>query len=155
MKVRYTIAANGDEFPDIRVEFCAGVSSAPDDSSFQITIYGGYSLYQGYPYNDVWVLSVPTFTWIKVTPSDKSLGDGSYGRHLQTCHMGNEAQMIVLGGSVQTMHNPSTIVTSTGCSDSHAPLLVLNTNTFQWSDAYNPDLTYTQPVVVYEAIGGG
>ncbi|TGJ78911.1 hypothetical protein E0Z10_g9849 [Xylaria hypoxylon] len=29
------------DLPDLRTEFCAGVSSAPDDSSFQITIHGG------------------------------------------------------------------------------------------------------------------
>lgn len=37
--VWYSVEADGD-IPKDRAEFCAGVSSAPDDSSFQITIHG-------------------------------------------------------------------------------------------------------------------
>ena len=37
----YQQTATGD-LPDPRTEFCAGVSSAPDDSSFQVTIHGGW-----------------------------------------------------------------------------------------------------------------
>lgn len=152
---RFNVTTTGDTPPNRR-EFCAGVSTAPDSSSFQVTIYGGYDL-QGAigPLNDVWVLSIPTFQWINVTPSDQSLGDGSgFGRHFHKCHMGSEAQMIILGGTIQTTSNPTQIVSGTGCDEAHAPLLVLNTNTFEWSDTFTPGLNYTVPVPVFQAIGG-
>jgi hypothetical protein len=38
--VWYSVEATG-HLPGLRAEFCSGVSSAPDDSSFQITIHGG------------------------------------------------------------------------------------------------------------------
>lgn len=38
--VWYLVEATG-EVPPYRGEFCSGVSSAPDDSSFQITMHGG------------------------------------------------------------------------------------------------------------------
>ena len=39
--VWYLVEATGD-LPPLRTEFCSGVSAAADDSSFQITIHGGY-----------------------------------------------------------------------------------------------------------------
>jgi hypothetical protein len=87
------VYATGD-VPDYRGEFAIGVSSAPDDSSFQITIFGGCRLSQsqqheqsislirstaddlliGKALDEVYVLTLPGFVWIKVDAGNSSQG---------------------------------------------------------------------------------
>ncbi|KAI0893124.1 hypothetical protein F4806DRAFT_210602 [Annulohypoxylon nitens] len=97
----YTQKATGD-IPNPRSEFCAGVSAAPDDSSFQVTIHGGVDEYQYLTYNDVYVLTIPSFRWIKIndTGNPDLLGSDSPGRSKINCDVWNEAQLIVSGGRV-------------------------------------------------------
>ncbi|KAF3924017.1 hypothetical protein ABW21_db0205111 [Orbilia brochopaga] len=156
----YTVKAtgghSGDDIPDGRLNFCAGVSAAPDDTSFQITIYGGYKLSNSAPTNKVHVLVLPTFQWLDVTPADQSLGDGAgYGRQTPHCHMWYDAQMIVLGGTIQGNNaKNNTVVNVASCNATHPPLLVLDTTTFEWKDQFNPNRSYSQPVAVYNLIDG-
>ncbi|KAF3936105.1 hypothetical protein ABW20_dc0109653 [Dactylellina cionopaga] len=156
----YTVTATGgrssSDIPDGRLNFCAGVSAAPDDSSFQITIYGGYKLSNVAATNNVHVLIIPTFQWLDVTPDDQSLGDGrSWGRQTPKCLMWNDAQMIVLGGTIQgNLASANEVVNTGSCNVTHPPLLVLDTTTFEWKDEFNPNRSYSQPQVVYELING-
>lgn len=61
----YQQTATGD-VPDMRRRFCAGVTWAADQSSYNIYLYGGLSMP---PYtmgfDDVYILTIPSFTWIK------------------------------------------------------------------------------------------
>lgn len=153
---RYNVTATGD-IPQGRISFCAGVSSAPDSTSFQITIYAGYTLRHDSPLNDVYVLTVPAFVWINVTPPDSALGSGGNGRHEASCSMWNEAQMIVFGGiiaNVDLTTGNSTAINNNGCNPAAPPLLVLNTVTYQWQSSFSPTLVYSQPRDVYLVIGG-
>ncbi|KAK6544630.1 hypothetical protein TWF694_001319 [Orbilia ellipsospora] len=155
----YSIEATGatgeDDIPTPRLSFCSTVSAAPDDSSFQITIYGGFWLSAAAATNKVHVLILPTFQWLDVTPKDQTLGDGNYGRQSHRCALWNDAQMIVLGGIIQGINSRNNTPVNTGtCNSTHPPLLVLDTTTFEWVDTFNPNKSYSQPKQIYDVIGG-
>lgn len=85
--------------PKIRVNPCAVVAAAPDGSSYNIYMFGGQNLQPAgnqEQYQDMWILSVPSFTWIEVDQSKQSV---PYGRSGHTCNIWN-AQMVMVGGYV-------------------------------------------------------
>lgn len=145
----FNVTATGD-VPVGRINMCAGVSAAPDDSSFQITIYGGYNLRFGNPANDMYVLSVPSFQWINVTPQDAD----PYGRWEHSCAVWNDAQMIVLGGLMKESTGNGAIVNANGCNASHPPLAIIDTTQFTFQTQFNPQRSYSVPQAVYNVIGG-
>ncbi|KAK6506285.1 hypothetical protein TWF506_011203 [Arthrobotrys conoides] len=91
----------------MRAEFCLVVNSATDGSHHKIVLYGGWSQLRGAAYADVWVLSLPSFRWIKVedennpdTPPFRNLDNpqvGDIGRTQHRCNIYKNAQMIVTG----------------------------------------------------------
>ncbi|KAK8018375.1 hypothetical protein PG991_007565 [Apiospora marii] len=87
------------EAPPVRVNPCAVVFSAPDASSFNIYLYGGQNLLPvagQTQYTDLWILTVPSFTWIKV---DIEKDGEPPARAGHTCHA-RDGQMIVVGGYI-------------------------------------------------------
>jgi len=85
--------------PKIRVNPCAVVAAAPDGSSYNIYMFGGQNLVPAgsqEQYQDMWILSVPSFTWIEVDQSKQSV---PYGRSGHTCNIWN-GQMVMVGGYV-------------------------------------------------------
>ncbi|KAI1503772.1 hypothetical protein F5X99DRAFT_89796 [Biscogniauxia marginata] len=87
------------EAPQVRVNLCAVIFSAPDASSFNIYLYGGQNLLpygQQIQYTDVWILTVPSFTWIKV---DLPGGNEPPARAGHQC-AARDGQMIIVGGYV-------------------------------------------------------
>ncbi|KAI1087586.1 hypothetical protein F5B19DRAFT_62672, partial [Rostrohypoxylon terebratum] len=117
----YTQNAIGD-IPNPRSQFCAGVSAAPDDSSFQVTIHGGLDSERFIAYNDVYVLTIPSFRWIKINDSGNPdlLNSDSTGRTLHHCDVWNETQLIVSGGQVlvASFHpQPTGTTSSTGTAE--------------------------------------
>ena len=145
----YNTTASGD-VPVGRINMCAGVSSAPDDSSFQILIYGGYNLHFGNPANDMYVLSIPSFRWINVTPDNPD----PYGRWEHTCVMWQDAQMVVLGGLMKLSGGDGPVINANGCNSSHPPLMVIDTTGFTTQPQFNPQRSYSVPQAVYKVIGG-
>lgn len=94
----YRQATSGSP-PDVRVNPCAVVASSADGTSTQLYMFGGQNLIpQGEQkqYDDMWILSIPSFTWIEVDMSDQSVPPGRAG-HM--CAAWN-SQMIVWGGYV-------------------------------------------------------
>ncbi|TPX12457.1 uncharacterized protein E0L32_006869 [Thyridium curvatum] len=87
------------EAPSVRVNPCAVVASAPDASSFQIYLFGGQNL-QPYKdqiqYNDMYILSIPSFTWVRV---DQGGSNKPSPRAGHTCNL-RDGQMVVVGGYV-------------------------------------------------------
>ncbi|KAF2137356.1 uncharacterized protein K452DRAFT_235964 [Aplosporella prunicola CBS 121167] len=146
----YRQQATGD-IPPKRSEFCAVVSSAPDDSSFQITIYGGWDLAEDQAYDDIYVLSIPSFRWIRVNGSDPKT---SPGRHRHKCDMWNDAQMIVSGGRVNLGVGNETTVLNDKCNSTYPPFKVLDTSTYTWRTQFEPKIEYSVPDVVATIIGG-
>ncbi|ROV88241.1 hypothetical protein VSDG_09031 [Cytospora chrysosperma] len=94
----YTQKTSGTT-PQMRQRFCSGVTWADDQSSYNIYLYGG----AGMPpdtagYDDVYILTIPTFTWIKLYPNNGSV-TGQYPHHSMSCNVVNRSQMIIIGGT--------------------------------------------------------
>ncbi|KAH8163716.1 hypothetical protein CIB48_g4530 [Xylaria polymorpha] len=141
--------------PELRTEFCAAVSSAPDDSSFQITLHAGWDGVNKHAFNDVYVLSVPSFRWIKVQDSaNPDLNGGNQpGRNRHKCTMWNETSMFVVGGEITLGLGDTSLLTET-CNQAYPPIKVLDTSSYTWQTEFNPSLTYSVPEVVTSVIGG-
>jgi len=144
--------------PRVRVNPCAVIASAPDASSFNIYLYGGQNLqpYAGQiQYSDMYILSIPSFTWIKVEQN----GNAPLPRAGHTCNL-RDGQIIVVGGYVN--------VTTTPCES--PGVFVFDASTLKWTNRFRaldhpPDLHpdnsvlansygYRVPDLVASVIGG-
>ncbi|KPM45506.1 hypothetical protein AK830_g1110 [Neonectria ditissima] len=143
--------------PPVRVNPCAVVASAPDASSFQIYLFGGQDLPFGNQtqYNDMYILTIPSFTWIKVDQSDQ---DPPSPRAGHSCAM-YDGQIVVVGGTRKDM-----LCDKPG-------MYVFDASTLTWRDKFSagghkadwhPDNLvlagshgYVVPSAVQEVIGGG
>ena len=91
---KQTTAGN---YPTLRVNPCAVAASAPDGSSTNVYMYGGQNLL---PYKsqvqvgDMWILTIPSFTWIQVDTTGQSVPPARVGH---TCNIW-DGQIIVVGG---------------------------------------------------------
>ncbi|KAL4925630.1 uncharacterized protein BDV17DRAFT_283775 [Aspergillus undulatus] len=137
----YNQNTTGD-IPPMLTSFCSVYASAQDRSSHNIYIYGGYDgLSQANDSSDdVYVLTVPSFEWIKLYD-----GDGEqYGRRQHKCVKPYPDQMLVLGGMKRV------------ASDCIDMIRVFNLNTGRFQDSYNPDAwgEYEVPDLVAGRIGG-
>ncbi|KAK5664257.1 hypothetical protein OQA88_475 [Cercophora sp. LCS_1] len=93
----YKQNATGD-VPEMRARFCAGASWAPDQSSYNIYLYGGAGMPPSTAgFDDVYILTIPTFQWIKLYPDGPATGD--YPHHSLTCNVISNSQMMIIGGS--------------------------------------------------------
>lgn len=128
--------------PGQLTEFCSVVAGANDSSSFNVYIYGGYDGLNSNdaPSDDVWILSIPAFTWIKAYS-----GTASHGRSAHKCVAPYPDQMFVIGGVHQ---NQATCVDGI--------IQVFNLNTLEFQDSYTPSTwsPYAVPSVVTAVIGG-
>jgi hypothetical protein len=105
-------------------QFCTTVASSADGSHHEIFVYGGWDSNGGDAQGDVWILTVPSFTWIKAEPS----GRKGTARQNHVCVSPYPDQMIVIGGT-GTGETPPTFNNSVD---------VFNLNTFNWTGAYDP-----------------
>jgi hypothetical protein len=124
---------------------CAVVARAQDGSSFNIYYYGGYDglTQASEPFNDdVWVLSLPSFTWTQLT---KSTAEGRAGHK---CVMPYPDQMFAIGGY------PYLPGAEVKCLDE--TIRVLNLSTGEWLSRYDPSVhaDYLVPSAVVDKIGG-
>lgn len=110
--------------PKYRVNPCAVVASAADGSSHNVYMYGGQSSQPAKDqtqYDDMWILSIPSFTWIEVDQSKQSV---PYARAGHSCHV-YDGQMIVLGGYV-----------GKELSCDSPGIYVFNMSSLQWSNQF-------------------
>ena len=111
------------KYPILRVNPCAVAASAADGSSTNIYMFGGQNLIptgNQTQYDDMWILTIPSFTWISVDMSDQSVPAGRTGH---TCNIW-DGQMIVVGGYTGPPQN------GLGC-DSGFYIFNLSNNTWQ------------------------
>jgi hypothetical protein len=79
------------EVPEMRRRFCAGATWADDHSSYNIYLYGGLGVApDGVGFDDVYILSLPSFTWIKWWKADPAPGNP---HHSMTCNVINRSQV--------------------------------------------------------------
>ena len=151
--------------PSIRVDPCAVAASAADGSSTNIYMFGGQNLTpygDQEQYDDMWILTVPSFTWIKVDQTNQSVPAPRAGH---TCNIW-DGQMIVVGGYVPknlTCDSPGIFVFDASQLKWRTSFTVLNganaqnQQSAQAQDAYglSGSYGYQVPAVVQSVIGGG
>lgn len=134
------------EAPGQLTRGCAVVAPARDRSSFNIYYYGGYDgMASTNAFNDdVWVLSIPSFTWTKITSSTNKDG----GRAGHKCFMPYPDQMLVIGGYQTLTGNAPTCLRET--------IRVFNLTSGVWLPRYDPakHADYGVPGAVVGKIGG-
>lgn len=142
-KPRYLQNTTGD-IPPQTASFCSVVAAAADNSSYNVYIYGGYNGVdaESPPSDDVYVLSVPSFIWIKVYS-----GELVHARSGHKCVKAYPDQIFVLGGIFE---GDSTICLDGGF------IQVFNLNGLRFQDSYNPEIwnQYQVPSLITDKIGG-
>ncbi|KAH8730040.1 hypothetical protein GQ44DRAFT_816576 [Phaeosphaeriaceae sp. PMI808] len=150
----YNQTATG-QVPLSRRQFCAGVTWPEDRSSFNIYLYGGYGFGTPAAFDDVYILSLPSFKWVKGYPLGGT-DSNQFGHGGCSANVMNKNQMMVIGG---WFPNPT-------FGDCDAPdaqgqhNMVMGNNSGKaengiW-DKYDPKLTtYAVPSLVVAVIGGG
>jgi hypothetical protein len=147
----HTQSISGSDHPGQLTGFCAvlaaqnGGSTQSSTPAFNIYAYGGYNgiigpgvdLLLAQPKNDVWVLSVPSFTWTKVYD-----GNLTQGRYFHSCFAPYPDQMLVIGG----------VGFESNCVDSI--IKIFNLNTLEWQTGYDPAVwsEYRTPQIVASTI---
>ncbi|KAJ5929293.1 hypothetical protein N7454_007141 [Penicillium verhagenii] len=133
-KTWYLQNTTGDTPPQL-TEFCSVLASAADGSSHNIYIYGGETgtEYSETASDDVYVLSLPSFTWVKVYN-----GTNTHGRSRHTCIKVYPDQMLAIGGlRVDTSHClEDGMIVNFNLNN----LTFQNYNPAEWSDYKVPDL---------------
>lgn len=141
--------AEGD-FPSGRWYFCAVAASAPDNSSHNIFMYAGEAQdTEGKEaYSDLWILSVPSFRWIRVdvdSPARKSQG----------CTAVAEKYMLTYGGVPSGWGEEGD---KDACEQENYGLRLFDMSTLAWTSKYDGPSSGTNgvkvPKLVYDAIGG-
>ena len=141
----FEITATGDT-PPRRSSFCSGLSSAPDDSSFQMTIHGGYNYADNTVYSDIYVLTMPAFHWVLIQEGNNLNNNNPGARRRHLCSVYQDRQMLVLGGDVSN---------EVRCDSNVPPMRLLDTSTFNFSSTFPSSNTkYEVPPQVYNIIGG-
>ncbi|KAK2589931.1 hypothetical protein QQS21_012394 [Conoideocrella luteorostrata] len=132
--------------PEIRTRGCAVVAPASDYSSFNIYYYGGFDgIHQSEDFSDeVWVLSVPSFTWTLINK-----GTPKHGRSGHKCFTPYPDQMMVFGGSAPQRGSPP------DCLD-QGPVVIFNLTSGEWMSSYSPTkyAAYGVHHAIISAIGG-
>ncbi|KAK7754885.1 hypothetical protein SLS62_003199 [Diatrype stigma] len=149
------------EAPSPRVDFCVVVVAAPDNSSFNIYMYGGKnttSLFlagQDEYFDDIWVLSIPSFTWTKVY-------QGVLPRFGHTCHVVGNRQMITVGGiNGTTSHGTnasgteSASATTDSCDWEWMGVAILDLTSMAWGSVFDRDKPRYQVSALISAVVGG
>lgn len=130
------------DIPPPRIDSCTVVGSAPDNSSHNIYMFGGWDPTRPNTwYDEVYVLSLPSFTWVKMYYAESP-------RYGHTCHAVGR-QMITTGG-----HNIRRNVTDYCDWELHG-IAVLDMPTMTWGSIFNATLgQYEVSKDVVDKIGG-
>ncbi|KAF2141130.1 uncharacterized protein K452DRAFT_288500 [Aplosporella prunicola CBS 121167] len=126
------------EAPSVRDEFCMAGTQGKD--SYELFVFGGWTVATGKTHSDSFILSLPAFRWFK-GPTDTAPRVGL------TCHtVGSGRQVLVIGGqndnlnSTARWQDPDPWTQGLGIFDMTA---------LEWSDGYDADAAdYESPQVV-------
>lgn len=116
-------------------------------------MYGGYDPIQSIMYDDVYVLSLPSFTWTKVYSGDNP----KFGH---TCHVAGKRQMLSVGGALNaSMYAVETTgklpdLSTTKC-DRWGGVGLFDLTNLTWGSFFNQHAPeYQVPNKVVDVIGG-
>lgn len=112
-------------FPDTPLaQFCTVVAPNKNGTEHDIFVYGGWDGNTSLPTSDVWVLSVPSFTWTKADNGEPA----GIPRQGHTCTSAYPDQMIAIGGTKQ-YGMPFEL---------NQAVDVYDLNNLRWTGAYDP-----------------
>ena len=123
-----------------RVNPCAVLAS--DSGRQNIYMYGGQNVFDSAPrpqYDDMWILALPSFTWIQVT----GMSGNPAGRSGHTCHV-VRGQMVVVGGYLGP-------VSTTQCDS--PGIYVFDMSSLEWQSSFDSESSYSVPSLVVSAAG--
>ncbi|KAF2117870.1 hypothetical protein BDV96DRAFT_405557 [Lophiotrema nucula] len=136
--------------PASRRQFCAGITWADDHSSYNIYLYGGFGMENGTGFDDAYILSLPSFTWIRAWPTDNSTQAYPHGGC--SANVIHRDQMLIIGG---WFTNSDTCDSPNGFGQHNMNMGYNGPSKTLW-DKYDPKVsTYFVPTPVIAAIGGG
>jgi len=142
-----SVESDGSAFPTPRGYTCNAVVPAKDKSSYNIYAYGGGGRGGGDGLDDMWVLSLPSFVWIKFWEK------GNFRTIGMSCTLFNENQVLLVGPRVKRIgDNPN--ADQTQCR----PLWsVYDITQSKWVTEFDPLRTELAPVHrnISKVIGGG
>lgn len=137
---RWYVQATSGTPPPVSAQACAVVASSQDNKTHNIYLYGGYDgTKPSAPSDDVWILSLPSFTWVKALA-----GTSNHGRYAHVCAKPYADQMLIVGGTRDCGNELSTTLIAD----------VFNLNTLKWQGSYDPlkYSDYVTPSIVSDAI---
>ncbi|OJJ29700.1 hypothetical protein ASPWEDRAFT_122305 [Aspergillus wentii DTO 134E9] len=134
----YRQKASGD-IPSSRLDFCLVAVSAADNSSHNIYMYGGRDF--STDYDELYILSLPSFKWIKVW-------QGESPRWGHTCHVVGKSQLLTVGGADDGNF-------TRGCDWETKMVGVYDLSRGTWGSVYKSyDDAYQVPRTVFREVGG-
>ena len=94
-------------------------------------------------YDDIWVLSLPSFTWTKIY-------QGTSPRYAHTCHIVGNRTMITVGGAADAHYD------STPCDWETKGVGVFDLSRLTWGSVFDVNVgSYGVPASVAAVVGGG
>ncbi|MCJ1394522.1 hypothetical protein MMC18_007401 [Xylographa bjoerkii] len=131
----------GSGIPDKRYMMCAVVGAAPDESSYNIYIFGGFNGTE--MAGDLWVLTLPSAIWIRLYTADIT----NNPKTGSSCNLINDRYVLMAGGCWGTGIG--------NCASYGWDPLLYDIVLGDWSWSYDPALEgYFVPDQVYNVIGG-
>ncbi|KAL2256618.1 hypothetical protein VTK26DRAFT_1396 [Humicola hyalothermophila] len=117
-------------------------------------IYGGAGFPPGATgYDDIYVLTIPSFQWIRGPYPFNSNVSGPYPKSMQTCNIANNAQMLVISGHYSN-NTTFTCDVESVWGEHNMNLGQDNPEGDIWAEYYPALTTYTVPTFIRTAIGG-
>ncbi|RVD88742.1 uncharacterized protein DFL_002916 [Arthrobotrys flagrans] len=147
----YTQRTNGTPPENRFWSGCSVLVAAQDKSSYQIIVYGGAN--NSVTFGDVWALSIPSFTWTKLS-DDIDSNVAAAPRYSPSCNLMKKHTMVVFGGNRviggSTYNFPQ-------CDNNGRLAFFFDLNLLEWSSVVSgaePE-EYRVPQMIYDTIGGG
>ncbi|KAF5529036.1 hypothetical protein FMEXI_14395 [Fusarium mexicanum] len=149
----YTQKTSGNT-PGNRRRFCGGATWAKDHSSYNIYIYGGGGFEPDtIGFDDIYILTIPSFQWIRGPYPTYRNGTGSYPKSMMSCNVIDNAQMLVIGGTYSNATQKVCDVPAIQGAH-NMNLGKQNKEDAIWA-LYQPSLTtYIVPMDIRTAVGG-
>lgn len=122
------------DIPRWRYSGCSVVVSAPDQSSHSIFVFGGWGNTFGQSDGGVYVLSIPSFRWIRVNQESNE-------RSRHHCSLIGNNTMLVVGGITPNYNYPQPTWDASGCDATSMfaqGLGMFSLNNHSWSTSYDP-----------------
>lgn len=140
-------AVQADVVPAYRVEPCVVVQPAADGSSYNLYMFGGsWADDERSAFNDMWILSLPSFKWFRVDYPNQASWQIAGNRTSHTCQIiGNRQMAIIGGGRSAGAHSQCKNTT----------LFVFDMSTLSWRNGFDSTQeAYALPTLITDVIGG-